>query len=889
MQPSHTSRYNWFLTKCKGILVVLLVVLFSPSYGQDWKTLNSQSVEYYSQGKYKKAIEFANQALEVAIEKYGVVSEQYLNSLSNKAYAESGLGDHHRATEHFRKVVNLSFQLYSVSHVAQVESLFELAKTYISLSVYDSGTYYINQGRYVFNAIYKNNKAHYDTALYDIANAYFKLNSLDASLHHRLGQYNEAVKMLEAQVVFIKDFYPDSYRTLRDYQITINNLCSYSQAVGDMEMAKDYALHYYQLIKDNDKILDRINALQNLGSTNRNIGQYDSAFYYWGKTLVTLHNSEYSNTPIHSSTLNNIGELHNDLEEYDSAIFYLTNAVQIQEKKAAIDPYVYQTTRFNLAATYHNAGHYPEADKEYAWVIESLLKEVTHNFTYLSDDEKLAFYKNQLSIIEAYTTFALDVSGAINIQGTEDPYINPAIPGTLYDLQLTTKALILNSSRRMRENILNSGDTTLIKIYSLWQQRKDQLAQEMVEGNKPEHELEALRTKIEENEKWLVTNSRSFRTGFAKEKVAWQDIQRQLKKDEAAIEIIRLADGLIYGALILTPETKKQPAFSIVMSRPSKFLEKESFSGYKNAILFQQQDNFSYTKYWQPIIDSVAAHMPDKKQPDRIFLSNDGIYNQLNINTLYDSTRQEYVIEQTEVVIVSNTKELLKKPKETTDKSSKKIVLFGEPRFSSYPIENAEYAELPGTGQEVKLIDETLRAANWKTELYKEEEANEFILKELKKTNVLHLASHGFFKPSNAEAPFSITETLLQSGIALAGVNDSTHAVEDGILTAYEAMNLPLDSTELVVLSACETGQGVNNHGEGVYGLQRAFRVAGVNNLIMSLWKVDDEATQKLMVSFYKNWIKLKDMRKAFTLAQKELRKDYPSPYYWGAFVLTGI
>ncbi|MTI40269.1 CHAT domain-containing protein [Fulvivirga lutimaris] len=870
-------------------LAVILVLVFSMGYGQDWQTLNGQSLEYYAQGKYEKAIEYADQALEVAVKKYGIVSEQYINSLSNKAYAESGLGDHHRATEHFRKVVNLSFKQYPISHVAQVESLYELAKTYVSLCVYDSGTYYINEGRYVFNAIYKNNKAHYDTALYDIANAYFKLNSLDASLHHRLGQYNEAVKMLEAQVVFIKDFYPDSYRSLRDYQITINNLCSYSQATGNMVLAKDYALHYYQLIKDNDNVLDRINALQNLGSTNRNMGQYDSAFYYWNKTLTAIDNSEYLNTPIHTSTLNNIGELHHDLEEYDSAIFYLSNAIQIQEKKAAIDPYVYLTTRVNLAATYHNAGHYPEADKEYAWVIETLLEDVTHNFTYLSDDEKLAFYKNQLSIIEAYTTFALDVSGVINIQGTENPYINPGIPGTLYNLQLTTKALILNSSRRMRENILSSGDTTLIKIYSLWQQRKDQLAQEIVNGKKPEHELKALRTKIEENEKWLVTNSRSFRTGFAKETVAWQHIQRQLKKDEAAIEIIRLAGGLIYGALILTPETKSHPKFSIVMSRPSKFLEKESFSGYKNAILFQQKDNFSYAKYWQPIIDSVAAHMPDKKQPSRIYLSNDGIYNQLNINTLYDTARQEYVIDQTEVVIVSNTKELLKAPKEPAGKTTKKIVLFGEPRFSTYPIKNAEYAELPGTGKEVKLINEILQAANWKTELYKEEEANEFTLKELQRTNVLHLASHGFFKPSSEEVPFSITETLMQSGIALAGVNDSTHTAEDGILTAYEVMNLPLDSTELVVLSACETAQGVNNHGEGVYGLQRAFSVAGVNNLIMSLWKVDDEATQKLMVSFYKNWIKLKDMRKAFTLAQKELREDYPSPYYWGAFVLTGI
>ncbi|MBL7878178.1 MAG: CHAT domain-containing protein, partial [Cyclobacteriaceae bacterium] len=73
----------------------------------------------------------------------------------------------------------------------------------------------------------------------------------------------------------------------------------------------------------------------------------------------------------------------------------------------------------------------------------------------------------------------------------------------------------------------------------------------------------------------------------------------------------------------------------------------------------------------------------------------------------------------------------------------------------------------------------------------------------------------------------------------------------------------------------------------GVYGLQRALRVAGAQNMIMSLWKVDDEATQKLMVDFYTRWIKTSDMRSAFRAAQKNLRKKYPNPYYWGAFILA--
>lgn len=170
----------------------------------------------------------------------------------------------------------------------------------------------------------------------------------------------------------------------------------------------------------------------------------------------------------------------------------------------------------------------------------------------------------------------------------------------------------------------------------------------------------------------------------------------------------------------------------------------------------------------------------------------------------------------------------------------------------------------------------------------------------------MHIATHGYFLQDvegsvgsvyGVDAENASKNPLLRSGLILADAkgaigDDQTMIVadhENGILTAYEAMNLDLEGTDLVIMSACETGLGDVKSGEGVYGLQRSFLVAGADALIMSLWKVDDEATQLLMSNFYTNWVKGGDKQKAFKQAQLQLMAKYKDPYFWGAFVMIGL
>jgi CHAT domain-containing protein len=111
--------------------------------------------------------------------------------------------------------------------------------------------------------------------------------------------------------------------------------------------------------------------------------------------------------------------------------------------------------------------------------------------------------------------------------------------------------------------------------------------------------------------------------------------------------------------------------------------------------------------------------------------------------------------------------------------------------------------------------------------------------------------------------------------------------IEDGIATAYEISHLNLSNTKLVVLSACETGLGDIKGSEGVYGLQRAFKMAGADYLLVSLWQVPDKETVEFMDLFYQSWLSGKTIHEAFAKAQKKMRKKYKDVYKWGAWVLV--
>jgi MYXO-CTERM domain-containing protein len=184
--------------------------------------------------------------------------------------------------------------------------------------------------------------------------------------------------------------------------------------------------------------------------------------------------------------------------------------------------------------------------------------------------------------------------------------------------------------------------------------------------------------------------------------------------------------------------------------------------------------------------------------------------------------------------------------------------------------------------------------------------ATETALKGVHSPRVLHVATHGFFLPelhtgeqkpcTRGVAPVRLSITpeqanpLLLAGIAMAGANGGAGDDEDGVLTALEAASLDLSGTKLVVLSACETGLGEVRNGQGVHGLRRAFAIAGAETQVMSLWKVDDEATRELMVGYYQRLARGRGRVAAMRDVQLGMLADpkRSHPFYWAAFIVSG-
>lgn len=751
------------------------------------------------------------------------------------------------------------------------------------------------------------------------------------------GDYTEAERVaVNANQIAVKTFgevstksaptqklLSDIYYTLGDYekaeQMVSKALASQEKQFGRNHIEVARSLSQLALIKfykgDNAKSVESL-FLEARGIIESKLGKDNPQYADLMKNMAVFYiSSRKFDTAFNSLTIaeniwkaktgtkNNInaasifmltGDVYYQQKNYPKAEQFYNQAKNLYEKFFSITHPEYVKVLSRLSKVYYMEKDYKRSKRMIEEALNNYENFIKQFFPALSEREKAKYWNTIRSDFEFYNTLAFS-----NLDDFKD------LSGKVYNYQLLTKALLLSSSIKIRERIMNSTDENLKSQFSLWTQKKElmTLAISMSPEQLKESEIDpgALQTEVERLEKDLSKQSELFGQSFENKRVTFDDVKKSLKPNETAIELVRyrhfnhdFTDSVVYAALFLKKDFSRPKA---IMLQDGKKMETRYFKFYRNSIIGKIDDDISYNIFWKPIADGIG-------QSSTIYLSADGVYNQINLEAI-PSPDGKYVIDNTNIVLVSNTKDLyVQKLKSRTQSTDNTASMFGNPQFYLTASSKELIAPLPGTEKEVEQLQFMLKQKGWITSEYVEQAATEEQVKGVNSPKIFHIATHGFYRPSQQitlESELGSSEAtlnqnpLMRTGLLLRGAGDLmnktsyNYNMENGILTAYEAMNLNLDKTDLVVLSACETGLGDLEAGEGVYGLQRAFLVAGARVLVMSMFKVDDDATQQLMLKFYQKWLNSGQLRQSFIDAKKELRVDYPQPIYWGAFMMIGI
>ncbi|MDW3193735.1 MAG: CHAT domain-containing tetratricopeptide repeat protein [Cytophagales bacterium] len=671
-----------------------------------------------------------------------------------------------------------------------------------------------------------------------------------------------------------------------------NIMNSFTPENDSIELLLSKAIGWQQSLTG-EKHPEYANLLNKRGLHLQETEQFSAAESDYQKALEILGNSVGRSHPEYLSVLSNLGLLYDAQGNDEAALKYMLDAKQLYEQFYADDNPGYVLAVNNLANTYTRLERYDEAAPLFAYLADIVLKEIRESFSYLSENEKKQFVTEKRK-------FQDNLKRYIVSRFTTDR-VDPQMLATWYELELTMKGILLNSTKRVREQIFKSGDENLIALFSEWSLARQEVAKRQslksdLSANQKQA-LDSLTQKIATLEKDIARASGDFENTFAAEKSDFSSVSSALGADECSIEVIRteINGDNIYTALLALPGAQYP---ELILLGKGEVLDEKSFAFYKNTIKFKIDNAKPFDIYWKPIHDRIKD-LGIKK----IYYAPDGVYHKISLATLFNGETKSYLIEDYELVQLTSTKDIarVKQPASGID-TSKKILLMGRPTYT-FSGENSgsiagtrglasfeNIADLPGTEAEVTEINATLGEKQLQPTLLLGEESTEANFKANLDHDIIHIATHGFFidkRPGLGE----YLDPMLYSGLLLAGASEEStmaNTGEDGVLTAYEIMNMEFSNLDMIVLSACETGTGQVASGEGVYGLQRAFFVAGANTLIMSLWKVDDNATKELMIAFYRNYLKTGDKRASFLDAQKKVKKKYKSPVYWGAFVMVG-
>lgn len=694
-------------------------------------------------------------------------------------------------------------------------------------------------------------------------------NSLLAQVYFHQGDIAKALRTQKDEINRRLRLYGE-HSTM--YATALNNISVYYEYLGDLEMAIEYGEQAYSIRKELLDVTDSNlhDSMSNLIGLYCHTGDFEKSIALSEEYLKIASNPANGITKKIGEIMQNIGYTYVCMDSTDVAYDYISKGAEIIENE-----YTNNSLEFARALSTLSDYYYSIKDFEKSFHYESSSLNTFKNLVgdanpyYLSKLSKIVDFaylcdKDSTfhSMLELYNTYLIDNSLS-NLQNMEykDQENYWSLQKTWFLDRLPFFSSKIPNDTRLACHTYNGllfGKSLLLSI------------------------------RTNENTKYR-----------------WTDVKSSLSEDEVAIEFgkYQYGDTINYIGAVITIDMTNPIIVPLFTDKDLQLISIDD----------QLYSTTLSKMIWEPL-DGIISYYK------KVYFSPVGILHTIPIESLPDYKSDGLISDRLQFYRLTSTRELVSNKKNTERLSA---TIFGNIDYSvnldmldSNPLldlglTRGNMSPLPGTKREIETISSNLMSSYYDVSIYSNNEATENSFKELSTSNpkLIHVATHGFYwsdtnkidkiqqriinkytKKSTSKEEIA----LCKSGLIFAGANNSLsgkinyiYMQDDGILTAKEVTNMNLNNVDLVALSACQTGLGEVND-EGVYGLQRGFKIAGVNSILMSLWEVDDDATCLLMSEFYNNYVKGKSKQESLNEAQRVVRETlgYENPEYWAAFIL---
>jgi len=586
----------------------------------------------------------------------------YTSALINLALIYGDLGRYNEAESLYIEGLNIIKKELRQNHHDYVAYLNNLSLLYAKLGRYAEAESFLLETLDVMKSQGNENRM-----------AGFLINL--SIIYADMGRYIEAESsLLRASKIFKAKNGKNSY----SYFLCLANLAIVYHDMDRLAKAESLSLEALEIIKTihGEKDSDYAIVLGNLAELYVAMDRYVEAELLHLKALGILKIQLGENHPDYATPLYNLASLYQmSGKEFELSEEYYHKALAIDEKHFGENSQNVIGGKSALATFYYQQKRTNEAVPLFIECLDYYEKHLQEYFEYLGENERVAFYSTLKGNFEQFTQFAIQESAN---------YSELLIRA--YHLQLRHKAILLNTSNQIKRRIMNSGDRKLIALFDEVQTLRQQLGQAQGLNKDEQQQLglnaDSLKQELFEKDKQLTGLSTFYN---AQNKVpTWQDVQASLGKKEAAVEIVRyreydykkqeFTDTVKYTAFVITSKNKN--GLKAIQFPDGNFLEEKAVKAYTNAIRFQLDDEQSYRYFWQPLQDAL-------KNIEKIYFSPDGVFHQVNMATLYDPEKEQYLSEELEIQLLTSSRDLLESDQERLP--NQYGLLLGNPNFGTVP------------------------------------------------------------------------------------------------------------------------------------------------------------------------------------------------------------